>query len=181
MLIFTHGRSRMAIGPRIPTMPERSTSGFRRRGRHCLHQPRSALGYAVSRMTGEPHPTKNRLLGDLPRMIGIIRVGSWISIYWQYSCTGSTPSTGFETASTASTWPTYVRPTLCLLNHMETHRIAPHQRGEAVRRRHAHTEGVGYKRWNNISVAATRPLQTRTAGLKIPKPPLPRANPVKQK
>ena len=94
------------------------------------------------------------------------RVGSWISIY----C-GSTPCTGLEAASTASTWPTYVRPTLCLLTHMETHRIAPHQRGEALWDEGTHTlEGVGYTRWNNlISVAAIHPLQTRTAGLKIPK------------
>ena len=35
---FVHGRSRMAIDPRIPTLPERSTSGFHQPGRHCLHQ-----------------------------------------------------------------------------------------------------------------------------------------------
>ena len=32
-----HGRSRMTIDPRIPTMPGRSTSGFHQPGRHCLH------------------------------------------------------------------------------------------------------------------------------------------------
>ena len=37
-----HGRSCMTIHPRIPTMPGRSTSGFRQPGRHCLHQTRSA-------------------------------------------------------------------------------------------------------------------------------------------
>ena len=31
-----HGRSRMIIDPRIPTMPGRSTPGFHRPGRHCL-------------------------------------------------------------------------------------------------------------------------------------------------
>ena len=32
---FVHGRSRMTIDPRIPTMPGRSTSGFHQPGRHC--------------------------------------------------------------------------------------------------------------------------------------------------
>ena len=36
VLIIMHGRSRMTIDPRIPTMPGRSTSGFRRPGRHLL-------------------------------------------------------------------------------------------------------------------------------------------------
>ena len=39
---FVHGRSRMAVDPRIPTMPRRNTSGFQP-GRHCLHQARSAV------------------------------------------------------------------------------------------------------------------------------------------
>ena len=34
LLIMMHGRSRMTIDPRIPTMPGRSTSGFHRPGRH---------------------------------------------------------------------------------------------------------------------------------------------------
>ena len=38
---FVHGRSRMTIYPRIPTLPGRSTSGFHQSGRHCLHQARS--------------------------------------------------------------------------------------------------------------------------------------------
>ena len=34
-----HGRSRMIMNPRIPTMPGRSSSGFHRPGvKHCLHQ-----------------------------------------------------------------------------------------------------------------------------------------------
>ena len=33
-----HGRSRMTIDFRIPTMPGRSTSAFHQPGRHCLHQ-----------------------------------------------------------------------------------------------------------------------------------------------
>ena len=39
---FVHGRSRMTLDPRIPTMPGRSTSGFRQPGTHCLHQARGA-------------------------------------------------------------------------------------------------------------------------------------------
>ena len=35
---FMHDRSRMTIDPRIPAMPGRSTSSFRRQGIHCLHQ-----------------------------------------------------------------------------------------------------------------------------------------------
>ena len=55
-----HGRSRMTVDPRIPTIPGRSTSGFHRPGRHCLHQTRSAVRCWASRMNGELHPTKNR-------------------------------------------------------------------------------------------------------------------------
>ena len=43
----------MAIDPRIPTMPERSTSGFRQPGRHCLHHVRSAVRCSTSRMKGK--------------------------------------------------------------------------------------------------------------------------------
>ena len=41
VLGIVHGRSRMAIGPRIPAVPGMSTSGFHRSSRHCLHQARS--------------------------------------------------------------------------------------------------------------------------------------------
>ena len=61
-----HGPSRMTIDPRIPTMPGRSTSGFHRPGRHCLHQARSAVRCSASRMKGELHPTKSRLFGGFP-------------------------------------------------------------------------------------------------------------------
>ena len=50
---FVHGRSRMTIDPRIPTMPGRSTWGFHHPGRHCLHQARSGRwgrGIIVLRM-----------------------------------------------------------------------------------------------------------------------------------
>ena len=60
VLDLTHGRSRMAIDPRIPAMPGRSMSGFHRPGRHCLHQARSAVRWRASRVKGELHPTKNR-------------------------------------------------------------------------------------------------------------------------
>ena len=58
---FVHGRSRMTIDPRIPTMPGRSTSGFHQPGKHCLHQAQSAVRCSASRMKGstasfqEPH------------------------------------------------------------------------------------------------------------------------------
>ena len=58
---FVHGRSRMTIDPRTPTMPRRSTSGFCQSGKHCLHQARSAVRCSANRMKGELHPTKNRL------------------------------------------------------------------------------------------------------------------------
>ena len=35
-----HGRSRMTVDPRIPTMPGRSMLGFHRPGKHCLHHAR---------------------------------------------------------------------------------------------------------------------------------------------
>ena len=57
---FVHGRSRMTIDPRIPSMPGRSTSGFHQPGRHWLHQARSAVRCWASRLKGELHPSKNR-------------------------------------------------------------------------------------------------------------------------
>ena len=73
MLIVMRGRSRMAIEPRKPTIPRRSTQGYHRldrhhqtehagfsptTGRHCQHEARSAVSSA-SRMKGELHLTKN--------------------------------------------------------------------------------------------------------------------------
>ena len=56
-----HGRSRMTIDPRIPTMQERSiTSGFHRPGRHCLHRARRAVRCAAIRVKGALHPAMNR-------------------------------------------------------------------------------------------------------------------------
>ena len=65
VLDLMHGRSRVTIGSRTPTMPGRSMSGFHKPGRHCLHQARSAVRGPASRMKGELHPTKNRLRGGL--------------------------------------------------------------------------------------------------------------------
>ena len=56
---FVHGRSRMTVDPRIPTMPGRSTSGFHQTGRYCLHQAQSAVRCSASHMKGELHPSKN--------------------------------------------------------------------------------------------------------------------------
>ena len=53
-----HGRSRMTIEPRIPTMTGRSTSRFHRSGRRHLHQARSAVRCSVGRMKGELHPSR---------------------------------------------------------------------------------------------------------------------------
>ena len=57
---FVHGRSRVTLDPRIPTMPGRSTSGLHQPGRHCLHQARSAMRCSTSRTKGELHLSKNR-------------------------------------------------------------------------------------------------------------------------
>ena len=57
VLMIMHNGSRVAIGPRIPTLPGRNTSGFHRPGRHCLHQARSAVRCSASRIKGELHPT----------------------------------------------------------------------------------------------------------------------------
>ena len=60
VLVIMHGRSRMTVDPRTPTMPGRSTPVFHRLGRHCLHRARSAVRRWASRMKGELHDTKNR-------------------------------------------------------------------------------------------------------------------------
>ena len=47
LLVVVHGRSRMIIDPRIPTVPARSTSDSHGPGGHWLHQARSAGGVYV--------------------------------------------------------------------------------------------------------------------------------------
>ena len=50
------------IDPRISTMPGRSTSGFRRPGRHRVRQARTAVRYSASHVTeGALHPAKEPL------------------------------------------------------------------------------------------------------------------------
>ena len=61
------------IDPRIPTTSGRSTSGFHRRGRHCLHQPRGGgcthIMHGCNRMTIDPRiPTMpGRSTSGFPR------------------------------------------------------------------------------------------------------------------
>ena len=57
ILIVMHGCSRMAVEPRIPTVPGRSTSEFCRPEIYCLHQARSDMTCWASSMKGELHPT----------------------------------------------------------------------------------------------------------------------------
>ena len=66
---FVHGRSRMTIDPRIPTMPGRSTSGFDQPGRHCLHHARSAVRGSASRMEGELDSSKNRSYDGIRHLV----------------------------------------------------------------------------------------------------------------
>ena len=66
---FVHGRSRMTVDPRFPTMPGRSTSGFHQPGRRCLHQARSAVRCSASRMRRELQPSKNRSLEGLRHLV----------------------------------------------------------------------------------------------------------------
>ena len=51
VLVAIHGRSRMTIHPRIPTMPGLSTSDVHRPGMHCL----LALGVERRAVFGESH------------------------------------------------------------------------------------------------------------------------------
>ena len=65
VLDLMHGRSRVTIDPRAPTMPGRSTSGFHQPGERCVYQARSAVRCSVSGVKGELHPTNNRWMADL--------------------------------------------------------------------------------------------------------------------
>ena len=73
-LVVMHGRSRMTIDPRIPTMPgriARRASTEAQADIACLHQARStAVTCLETRMKGELHPIKNRLrAGGLWRLV----------------------------------------------------------------------------------------------------------------
>ena len=78
VIIVMHGRSRIIIDPRIPTIiiPGRSTSGFHRPGGFALHEARSAgrggvlgIRHGRSRMAIDPRiPTKpERSTSGFPR------------------------------------------------------------------------------------------------------------------
>ena len=69
VLMVMHGRSRMTIEPRIPTMPGWSTSGFHRPGRHSSGQARSAVRCLASRVKGELRPAIYRLWGGLRHLV----------------------------------------------------------------------------------------------------------------
>ena len=64
---FMHGRK--SINPCAASTPGRSTSGFYRPGRHCLHQARGAVRSSPSCMQRGLHPTKNRLQGGLRHIV----------------------------------------------------------------------------------------------------------------
>ena len=59
VLDIMHGRSRMAMDPRIPTMSGQSASGFHRSGIRRLHKARSAVRSSASRMKGKLHSSEN--------------------------------------------------------------------------------------------------------------------------
>ena len=64
-----HSRSLKTIDTRIPTMPRRSTSGFHRPGRYCVHQAQSGVRFSASRMKGELYSGKKHLRGGLPHLV----------------------------------------------------------------------------------------------------------------
>ena len=70
VLSIVHGRSRMTIDPRIPTMTGRSTSAFHQPpGRYCSSQARSAVSCSASRTEGDLHPSKNRSQDELRHLV----------------------------------------------------------------------------------------------------------------
>ena len=76
-----HGRSRITIDPRTPTMPGRGAGRvFHRPGRHCSHQARSAVRCSASRMKGELHlGTKEPLAGRaFLHMVDSVELIDWL-------------------------------------------------------------------------------------------------------
>ena len=57
-----HSRSAKGIDPHIPAMPGRSTSGFQRPGRHCVHQARHTVRCSTSHMKGGLYYIKEPLV-----------------------------------------------------------------------------------------------------------------------
>ena len=60
-----HGRSRMAMDPRIPTNAGDGTRWVFIDQADIASTKRENVRYSTSRMKGELHPTKNRLCGGL--------------------------------------------------------------------------------------------------------------------
>ena len=59
----THIMRGRSLSDHKPSHPYNAMSGFRRPGRRCLHQARSAVRCSASRMKSELHPAKNCLSG----------------------------------------------------------------------------------------------------------------------
>ena len=106
---FVHGRSRMTIDPRMPTLPGRSTLGFHQPGRHCLHRAGSEhVGFSPTRQTLFP---PNRV-GALPvftnssiRLFPARRHSVALLLRRRIQPpAGAVPSTQTETAPQCSSW-----------------------------------------------------------------------------
>ena len=68
---FVQGRSRMTIGPRISTMPGRSTSGFPQPGKTLLAPSATRREVFGEPHGGELHPSKNRSYDGLRHLVPI--------------------------------------------------------------------------------------------------------------
>ena len=103
-----NGRSRMAVDPRIPTMPGRSMSGFHQTGRHCLHQARSTVRSWTSRMKGDVHPSKSRSQDGLRHLVPTFLLmddgaNEFRCVYW---CDHSRGSNGYYYVT--ASWAPYL-------------------------------------------------------------------------
>ena len=109
-----HGRSRMAIDPRIPTMPGRSMSSFHQSGRHFFHEARIAVRCSASRMKGELHPSKNRSQDGLrhPVPTFLLMDDSANELYCIFWVGNSRDSDG-DCCVTASWVPYHIHTTRC--------------------------------------------------------------------
>ena len=109
---FVHGLSRMTVDPRVPTMLERSTSGFHQLGRHCSHQARSAVRCSASRMKGELHPSMNHSQDGLRHLVPtLLRMDDRADeLYFVFWCGHSRDSNGYYYV-TASWVPYHIHTT----------------------------------------------------------------------
>ena len=105
---FVHGRSRMTIDPRIPTMPGRSTSCVHQPGRHCLRQARSAMRCSTSRIKCVTAAMRGRW-GGRPQ-----------------TTAGVSQAVRFETNRSNTVWVSYklLSSVLCL-GRETVHRLVP--------------------------------------------------------